>query len=358
LAQRTFAFSRGTVALTYRNLSSLSDTSLAQIRGEFEAALPPSTDGSPAAEARVTLSENPAEYFLVEEIRKGEETQVWMAGWRRLSVVPGPTSGLALDRKLVWRQEDPILDIAFWGDSMAVLGPAKLTLYERKDGEWHAKQIVTFATARPEARDPRGRLQVSGGRIRVFLPGVQCSGSAGPQLTLDCHASDEPWVLESGTSALLLANYVSGRDYFDGRLTLQNGSRRSVAPFYSAAAVEDHGTALWLLAMLDGRTLVFNETFQEIAGIPGWGSDIAGINAHCGQSSPVLATTPSDAGEPDAIRAYSVANHVAVPLGTAVAFPGPITALWPSGATSVLAVAHDPKSGKYEAYVVTVVCAA
>jgi hypothetical protein len=70
----------------------------------------------------------------------------------------------------------------------------------------------------------------------------------------------------------------------------------------------------------------------------------------------VLATTPSDAGEPDAIRAYSVANHVAVPLGTAVPFPGPITALWPLGATSVLAVAHDPRARKYEAYVVTVVC--
>jgi hypothetical protein len=167
---------------------------------------------------------------------------------------------------------------------------------------------------------------------------------------------DESWVLESGISALLLASYAPGRDYFDGRLTLQNGSRRSVAPFYSAAAVEDHGISTWLLAMLDGRTLFFNETFQEVAGFQGWGSDIAVTRARCGQDSPVLATTPSDAGEPDSIRAYSVESHMPVPLGTAAPFPGPITALWPSTAASVLAVARNPQTGKYEGYVVTVVC--
>jgi hypothetical protein len=356
LARRTAVFAPGPVALTYRNFSSLPDTSLAQVRSEFEAALPAAPQATPAAEARLTLSENAAEYLLVEEIRKGEESQVWMAAWKGVNSVPASNSGFALDRRLVWQQEDPILDIAFFGDSMAVLGPTKLTIYEHQGAEWRPRQIVALPAANPASRDPRGRLQVNGGRIRVFLPGVQCSGVAGSELAIECHATDEPWVLESGTSALLLANYVPGRNYFDGRLTLQNGSRRSVSPFYSAAAAEDHGTAFWLLAMLDARTLMFNETFQELTSIAGWGSDIAGTGVRCAQGAPVLATSPSDAGEPDALQAYSIANRVPIPLGTPAPFPGPITALWPSTATSVLAVARNPRTGKYEAYVVTVIC--
>jgi hypothetical protein len=351
-------FAPGAVALTYRNFSSLPDTSLAQVRSEFEAALPAAPQGTLAAEARLTLSENAADYLLVEEIRKGDESQVWVAAWKRVNGVPASTSGFALDRKLVWQQEDPILDIAFFGDSMAVLGPARLITYDRQGAEWRPRQSIGLPMAKPASRDPRGRLQLDGARLRVFLPGVQCSAVVGSEVAIECHTSDEPWVLESGKSALLLANFVPGRNYFDGRLTLQNGSRRSVAPFYSAAAAEDHGTAFWLLATLDGRTLMFNETFQELAGIAGWGSDIAGTGVRCAQGSPVLATSPGDAGEPDALQAYSIANRVPVPLGTPVPFPGPITALWPSAAASVLAVARNPRTGKYEAYLVTVICGA
>ena len=81
-----------------------------------------------------------------------------------------------------------------------------------------------------------------------------------------------------------------------------------------------------------------------------------GIDARCGPASQVLATRPADGGEPDALQAFAVSNPSATAITGAVDFPGPVTALWPSGGTSVLAVAHDLRTGRYAAYLVTVVC--
>jgi hypothetical protein len=86
-----------------------------------------------------------------------------------------------------------------------------------------------------------------------------------------------------------------------------------------------------------------------------WGSDIAGTDARCGGGSQVLATRPAE-GEADALQAFAVSNQAVTAMTGAVDFPGPVTALWPSGGTSVLAVARDLRTGRYAAYLVTVVC--
>jgi hypothetical protein len=354
LARKTAALSgaRGPVAVSYRNLSSLPDSELAQVHREFENALPGAGEGPAPVEARLTLSENAAEYLLVEEVRKGEEAQVWIASWKRAGTAAA-TPGLALDRRLVWEQDEPILDVAFPGNGMLVLSSSKITLYSRQAGQWQPQPAVTLPTAKPWPRDLRGHLRVTGSRIQVLLPGMECTGVLEPGMTAECHASEAPWVLESG-SALLVANFTPDRNYFDGRVVLQNGSRKTAGPFYSAAAVEDQGGTSWLLAMVDGRTEVFNPAFEGVATIPSWGSDIAGTSARCG--SPVLASRPGEGSDSDALQAFSVANRAAVPVSAPVAFPGPVTALWPSAAGSALAVARDSATGKYGAYVVTVVC--
>jgi hypothetical protein len=87
-----------------------------------------------------------------------------------------------------------------------------------------------------------------------------------------------------------------------------------------------------------------------------WGSDIAGTDARCGGGSQVLATRPADPGEPDTVQAFAVVNQAATAITAAADFPGPVTALWASGGTSVLVVARDLRTGRYAAYLVTVVC--
>src|SRR5690242_10754634 len=123
LARKTVAIAgREPVSLTWRNLSSLGSIELGQARGAFEAALR-EAGGRPAeiaavAEAQITLSENAVEYLMVEELRKAEERQVFLASWKRTSRIPAPFSGIALEKKLVWEQDEPILDIAMPGDNL------------------------------------------------------------------------------------------------------------------------------------------------------------------------------------------------------------------------------------------------
>jgi hypothetical protein len=162
------------------------------------------------------------------------------------------------------------------------------------------------------------------------------------------------WTIESGTRALLLAAFAAGRDYFDGRVVTQTGQRKTVPPFYSAAAVEDAGRQMWLLALIDGRTAILDASLENVGAIPSWGSDIAGTDARCGGRPAVLATRPGDAHEGDAVEAFAIVNRAAVAIGAAVELPGPVTALW-SG-TSIVVVARNTGTGKYQAYVLTIGC--
>jgi hypothetical protein len=93
-----------------------------------------------------------------------------------------------------------------------------------------------------------------------------------------------------------------------------------------------------------------------VGAVTSWGSDIAGTEASCGGGSQVLAARPGDAGEPDAIQAFAIVNRAVRPLTVPVEFAGPVTALWRLSATSALAVARDTLTGRYAAYIITVVC--
>jgi hypothetical protein len=362
LARQTAAFA-GTgqpVSVTYGNVSSLGPAELGQARGAFEAALKEAglrvSDVAPVAELRLTLSENQSQYLLVEEARKGDDRQVWMAAWKRAAPAAAALPGMALDRKLVWEQEEQILDVAFLAAGMLVLSPSKVTLYTpREDGSWEPRRAVPLAPGKPWPRDLRGRLRVTGASFQAFLPGMECGGAAQPSLSVECRAGDEPWVLESAGPATLLAHFAAARNHFDGRVATGTGLQKTLAPFYSAASAGEQNQLLWLLAMLDGRTQVFDAWLDPVGAIASWGSDIAGTAASCGGGSQVLATRPGDAGEPDAIQAFAIVNRAAAPLTAPVEFAGPVTALWPSRATSALAVVRNP-TGRYAAYVITVVC--
>ena len=163
-------------------------------------------------------------------------------------------------------------------------------------------------------------------------------------------------MIESGSRALLAANFASGRNYFDGRVVTQTGAARSAPPFFSAAAVEDRVSTDWLLALADGHAELFDANFNALAPMPSWGSDLAGIDGRCGAATQVLATRAGGANEPDAIQSWAVADRAAGPLTAPILFPGPVTALWTAGPDSALVVARNLASGKYEAYVVTLAC--
>jgi hypothetical protein len=355
LARRSAVYGRlDASAVTWRNISSLGSAELAQARTAFEAALEEFGNRNPSAPqvvARITLSQNPTKYLLVEEAQIGEEREVWIASWKRVGAARQWAPGMSLESKLALEQDEQILDLAFVGSGMLVLSPSKVTLRAASGA-----QSVDLAAPKPWPRDLRGRLRVAGNTFQAFLPGMTCAGSAAPTLKMDCHAG-EPWVLESGSRAILLANFAPRRNYFDGRVVTQAGVRKTIDPFFSAAAVEETGRTVWVLAMLDGRDQTFDAALDpQGKGFTLWGSEITALDGRCGTASPVLATRPGDGSEPDAVQAFALAGGAAVPLTAPVTFAGPVTALWPAGASSALAVARDLSTGKYGAYVLTVSC--
>lgn len=349
-----------TVSISFKNISSLGPAEWSGVRSAFEAALRDAGNRlaeTASVEARLTLSETPAQYLLVEEARRGEERLVWMAAWSREPRSDMKVSGPSLDLKQVWRQTEQILDVGFTPAGMLVLSPSKLSLYARDNDSWALRESVPITNPKAWPRDLRGRIRTTGAALQVFLPGLACNGNTAPTLTLDCRASEAPWVLESGSRGLLLAAYASARNYFDGRVVMQSGTRKTVAPFYSAAAADAQGRTFWVLAEIDGRAQILDGSFEPLGWIGQWGSDIAGIDARCGGGSQVLASRAGDAGEPDALQSFTIAERFATPVTAAALLPGPVTALWPSGASAAVAVARDLVSGDFIAYVASVSCA-
>ena len=362
LARKTAGFgNRGEpVSVAWRNLSSLGSVGTGAGARRFRSCPPgrrrPPQFRLPRSACASRSPRTPRSTCSSKRSQNGDDRRVWIASWKRAGPVKVTVPGVSLDRKLVWEQDEQILDVAFPGAAMLVLSPAHVTLYARTNGSWEARQSLALPAGKPWPRDLRGHLRTAGSGFQAFLPGMLCSGAVEPSLTLACQESEEPWVLESGSRALLLANFAAARNYFDGRVVTQTGQPKQLAPFYSAAAVEEQGRAVWLTALLDGRIQIFNSALDPAGSLAGWGSDIAGTSARCAGGAQVLATRPGDTSDPDSIQAFAIVERAAVPLGSPVAMTGSVTALWPSGPTAAMAVVRDPTSGKYAAYLVTVVC--
>ena len=70
----------------------------------------------------------------------------------------------------------------------------------------------------------------------------------------------------------------------------------------------------------------------------------------------MLATRAASGDEADAVQAFAVVGGAAVAVSGPEPLPGPVTALWQSGEAGALAVARNPATGNYAAYVITVNC--
>jgi hypothetical protein len=88
----------------------------------------------------------------------------------------------------------------------------------------------------------------------------------------------------------------------------------------------------------------------------GWGSDIASVRSGCGPGWQILATSSQDAPS-DEVRAFEIPDREPILVSARAEFAGHITALWAdSDSTSVVAVARNAETGKYEAYRLSIDC--
>jgi hypothetical protein len=162
---------------------------------------------------------------------------------------------LTIRKTLVYDQDAPMLDfVPLDGFSSTaagttaralVLGLDAVSLYEKVEptqdqpATWRLKESAPLARLRPWPRDARGRLMMrEGGRFNVYLSGENCNGATEPSLTLDCREGGEPWPLGAASvdgSAGLAAYFEADRNFFDGRMRLDDGRELKAPPFFSVA---------------------------------------------------------------------------------------------------------------------------
>ncbi len=326
-----------TPRVTGRNLSTLGSHDFMKARASFERSLRHNR-AAQAVEVVFTISQNAREYLLVAELRRPPERIVEIVPYR-----PEPLAQAAkvvLDRRLLWEQPDPILDLAVVDDRMVVLEPAYLKLYTRRGSLWELQDSKPLSPA-TAVRDPRGRLQIADASLTAYLPGSTCRGSWIPALDLNCEAADAEFPL-SGESVKLIA----------GRNALASPGWPL---FFSYGRIAEQPRPLFLLAEMDGRTHLYDAERRPAGVFDAWGSDFAVVETGCGAARDILVTSSADRDANDSVADFEVVDRKPLESSDPLEFPGPITALWPA-TDGAVAIAHNANLGRYAAYSIAITC--
>lgn len=264
----------------------------ARARAMLERAMRPSR-GTTTVEIVVTATENAAGPLLVAQIQKGPEMFVETASYTAAATAPAARP--ALVSRFLWEQDEPILDLAIVDDQMIVLSASAIFQYRRSEAGWTQSAMQPLPAP---ARDPRGRLAVSGDSVAAFLPVGTCRGSRNP-LSLQCQDGTVDFDL-SGTAV----RFAAGRNTLSGA--------------------------------------------AEYAGV----GDAVTADANCGIGPLLIASSMNDRASPDSLTPVQPVGQNVRAVGNPLPLNGPVTALWPGA----LAVVHQLATGKYAAYNVSMDC--
>lgn len=315
-----------------------------------------------AATIQITLSENFESYVWVAQIQQGtNEPAVAMVSLPRSEAWSPLHEGgsVTLHKTLLWSQAEPILDVAILDGNpphMVLLEPKQIALYKFQDGRWQVEQELPIAHARPWPRDLRGRLVTRRDHLLdAYLPGIFCQSSNNAPLTLHCRESDDSWPLGSDIMSLN-AFYAPTRNFFTGVLVPGVGKQMSAPAFYSAAGLPRDKYTLWLFATVSGQVHMLDGVSDQIAGIRGWGDELASIHSPCGSGWQLLTSSSGDM-RGDTVRAYEMPDREPAPVSQAVEINGSVTSLWTAtDGTTAFGVSHSTEAGRYEAFRLSVSC--
>ena len=119
---------------------------------------------------------------------------------------------------------------------MIVLDPAAISLYKMTAGRWTPEQQFAIPHAHAWPRDIRGRLVLARDHLfDAYLPGVVCTSTAKPPLTVNCRTPAEIMAL----AAAVLAEYAPDRQPPESvRATGEEPWQRTVPAIGLAAVAE------------------------------------------------------------------------------------------------------------------------
>lgn len=308
------AISPTSVSLEVENISSLDASNVAAIskvleeqlqRHSFALVRASSTAAQSAVPLVLTLSESAREYVWIIEVPEdsgaAKSTPMIIVSVAKADFTEGAPDkqSLSLEKRYIWKQPVKFLDFAILKDAtsgeptLLILETNRLVVYKLSGAGWQLVRGNSIPrTAAPPSRDPYGTINLYEGNIS--FKGFECVGD--PNLTgiLQCKPS-EP---------------------------------------------NHHLT-----------------TRVKIPGLPNsLGILTSGV---CRDETVSLYTGEGDWTQTDLIQGYLInLNPVsAAAVGDAVQTNGPVTSLQREHDTSAArAVAHNLKTGEYEAYIVTATC--
>jgi hypothetical protein len=271
-----------------------------------------------SVEITATLSQNLKGYLLIAEMHRENENIIEMASVARPISVQEAAAGFRLERRLLWEQETPILDIVVVNDQMLVLDTVGVARYEQHDSKWQEAEAVALDI--PPVRDARGRLTVTENSVTVEATGVTCRGTWKPTI-IECQP---------------------GGPFTAGRNTIEEAGWQ---PYFTHAEIGgDH-----VVTAGDGRTYMYDATRKQISVSDVW-SDFALVATSCANTKIIAAHSATNS-----LAIFDLVNHGLVRVSDAMEVPGPVTAIWPSG-SAALAVVRNKDTNRYEAYSIAVDC--
>ena len=357
----------GAASIEVINRSSLSKNEVEDIRRQMLTQLAAMglrfvSSEQAAAIVVITLSENLDSEVWVAEIHQGtnEPAVVMVSTPREESRNSLHTdSSITLHKTSLWSQSSPILDVAALEGNpphLVLLEPNQAVLYRFQDGRWQMEQALPITHAKPWPRDLRGRLVTRKDHLfDVYLPGVFCQSGSNTPLMLHCRESDDSWPLGSDLMRLN-GFYASARNFFTGVLVPGVGKQTNAPAFYSAAGLPRDKYTLWLFATVSGQIHMLDGISDQIAGVRGWGDELASIRTPCGVGSQLLVTGNKDEAA-DTVQAYEMADRDPAPVGAPLEMNGKVTALWSAAdGTTAFGVSHNAETGRYEAFRLSISC--
>lgn len=283
----------------------------------------------PSAEApatmRITLAKTPNSNLVVAEIlREGKDAAVVVVPWQPESLTDRKTAW-ALEKRLIWEQEDPILDCALDGSKLYVLGANELNVHEIGPVARPPAGTAPVVRTGPLLRDLRGRLVRRDGEWRA--------------------AGAEGWPVIPGVYD---AAPSPGRNYFTGALRRLD-SLTNIEPFYNAALVAD---GMLAAASIDGKVRFYDSSLMASGTQTGFGSELVAIESPCDQRRYVIASRADER-----LQVFEWAQIQLKPVNEPFAISGQLRALWPAERPDeVTAVVKNPETGRYAAYRFFIAC--
>ncbi len=355
---------RQTVTLSVRNISSLSDSEVAAVSAALETELRAvglrlATKINGAPELRITLSENLQGFLWIAEFLRDGGRDVAMVAVPKVSVTvtAATTQRLTLQSKLIYEQDEPILDFGF-GPSDArlfVVGHSQIAKYAPDGGSWKLTQSDQLPQMVQLSRDPIADLRFDAESFWLLFAGFQCHGGPQASLPMMCSNLAENRDSASPQKSQISPQIVPGRNFY--RSLDLNESEHPL--HYGEVWLYQDGKTVLVKTGLDGAAWILRQggAGADEATKFGWGSQLGIVKSGCGKGTQLLVTAPGDWTDPDTIQAVEFDGVQPISVAPPLLMPGPVMKLnFVPLFETALAVVHNLKTNRYEAHIITLSC--